>query len=52
MGENHQRVKIPNKYFFLDAFLITGSGKELSGEVVVSGDFEGDIKVFINRRNI
>ena len=29
-----------------------GAGKDLTGEVVVSGDFEGDIKVFINRRNI
>ena len=29
-----------------------GAGMDLTGEVVVSGDFEGDIKVFINRRNI
>ena len=25
-------------------------GKELQGEVVVSGDFDGDIKIFINRK--
>ena len=27
-----------------------GAGKEAQGEVLVSGDFDGDIKVFINRR--
>ena len=25
--------------------------KEMQGEVVVSGDFDGDIKIFINQRN-
>ena len=46
-GRNYQfRLIKENKY------LTPGAGKDLTGEVVVSGDFEGDIKVFINRRNI
>ena len=27
-------------------------GKESQGEVVVSGDFDGEIKIFINRRPV
>ena len=29
-----------------------GGGKEAQGEVVVSGDFDGEIKIFINRRTV
>ena len=28
------------------------SKKEQQGEVVISGDFDGDIKIFINQRKI
>ena len=46
------KVKITHFELNKETKFCPGAGKDLTGEVVVSGDFEGDIKVFINRRNI
>ena len=49
---NLVKVKITHFELNKETKYSPGAGKDLTGEVVVSGDFEGDIKVFINRRNI